>query len=182
MSALARFASHAGKNVAGYDLTKTFLTEQLSNEGITIHYTEDINQIPSQFLGVNTLVVRTPAVPESHKELQYFISNGYPMVKRSELLGFLTQGRQCIAVAGTHGKTSVSTMTTLLLKESGIDVGAFLGGISRNFDSNLVLPQNENSLVVTEADEYDRSFLQLHNVRPLQHLLVFQQSLAKFGV
>jgi len=162
MSALARFANHAGKNVAGYDLTKTFLTEQLSNEGITIHYTEDINLLPSQFLGVNTLVVRTPAVPETHKELQYFISNGYPMVKRSELLGFLTQGRQCIAVAGTHGKTSVSTMTTLLLKESGIDVGAFLGGISRNFDSNLVLPQNENSLVVTEADEYDRSFLQLH--------------------
>jgi len=161
MSALARFANHAGKNVAGYDLTRTPLTEQLSNEGITIHYTEDLNQLPSQFLVVNTLVVRTPAVPEAHKELQYFSSNGYQIVKRSELLGFLTQGRQCVAVAGTHGKTSVSTMTTLLLEGSGIDVGAFLGGISRNFNSNLVLPQSANSLVVTEADEYDRSFLQL---------------------
>jgi UDP-N-acetylmuramate--alanine ligase len=161
MSALARFANHTGMNVAGYDLTKTPLTEQLTNEGITIHYTEDINQFPSQFLGINTLVVRTPAVPETHKELQYVKSNGYQIVKRSELLGFLTQGRKCIAVAGTHGKTSVSTMTTLLLKESGMDVGAFLGGISRNFDSNLVIPQNENSMVVTEADEYDRSFLQL---------------------
>jgi UDP-N-acetylmuramate--alanine ligase len=161
MSALARFANFSGKNVAGYDLTQTPLTDQLTNEGIKIHYTEDINQFPSQFLCANTLVVRTPAVPETHAELQYFISNGYPMVKRSQLLGFLTQGRNCIAVAGTHGKTSVSTMTTLLLKESGIDVGAFLGGISRNFDSNLVLPHNEKSLVVTEADEYDRSFLQL---------------------
>jgi UDP-N-acetylmuramate--alanine ligase len=161
MSALARFANNSGKNVAGYDLTETDLTRQLINEGITIHYSEDINQLPSQFLGVNTLVVRTPAVPEIHSELQYFMNNGYQIVKRSELLGFLTQGRKCIAVAGTHGKTSVSTMTTLLLKESGIDVGAFLGGISRNFNSNLVIPQNRDSMVVTEADEYDRSFLQL---------------------
>ncbi|HNW49931.1 MAG TPA: UDP-N-acetylmuramate--L-alanine ligase [Prolixibacteraceae bacterium] len=161
MSALARFANSAGKRVAGYDLTKSPLTEQLSNEGITIHYTEDINQLPSQFLGVNTLVVRTPAVPESHSELQYFKENGYQIVKRSELLGFLTQGRECIAVAGTHGKTSVSTMTTLLLEGAGIDTAAFLGGISRNFDSNLVLPREKDSLVVTEADEYDRSFLHL---------------------
>jgi UDP-N-acetylmuramate--alanine ligase len=161
MSALARFTNYSGKNVSGYDLTETSLTSQLVQEGITIHYTEDINQLPSQFLSVNTLVVRTPAVPETHKELQYFISNGYQIVKRSELLGFLTQGRKCIAVAGTHGKTSVSTMTTLLLKESGMDVGAFLGGISRNFNSNLVIPRNEKSIVVTEADEYDRSFLQL---------------------
>jgi UDP-N-acetylmuramate--alanine ligase len=161
MSALARFANNSGKNVAGYDLTETELTRQLINEGITIHYSEDINQLPSQFLGVNTLVVRTPAVPEIHSELQYFMNNSYQIVKRSELLGFLTQGRKCIAVAGTHGKTSVSTMTTLLLKESGIDVGAFLGGISRNFNSNLVIPQNRDSMVVTEADEYDRSFLKL---------------------
>jgi UDP-N-acetylmuramate--alanine ligase len=161
MSALARFANHAGKSVAGYDLTQTPLTDQLTQEGITIHYTEDLNHLPAQFLSVNTLVVRTPAVPDTHAEYQYFIKNGYQIVKRSELLGFLTSNRKCIAVSGTHGKTSVSTMTTLLLKESGVDVGAFLGGISRNFDSNLVLPGNPQSIVVTEADEYDRSFLQL---------------------
>jgi len=161
MSALARFAYHSGKIVAGYDLTETPLTSQLSIEGITIHYTEDLNQLPNQFSSINTLVVRTPAVPETHIELQYFRNNSYNIVKRSELLGFLTQGRNCIAVAGTHGKTSVSTMTTHILKESGLDVGAFLGGISRNFNSNLVLSQNGNSMVVTEADEYDRSFLQL---------------------
>lgn len=159
MSALARFANHAGKCVAGYDLTQTPLTDQLTKEGITIHYTEDLNQLPPHFLPVNTLIVRTPAVPETHLEYLYFKRNGYQMVKRSELLGFLTHNRMCIAVSGTHGKTSVSTMTTLLLKESGIDTGAFLGGISRNFNSNLVLPSNPGSLVVTEADEYDRSFL-----------------------
>jgi len=162
MSALARFANHAGKCVAGYDLTQTTLTDQLTQEGITIHYSEDINHLPAQFLSTNTLVVRTPAVPDAHAEYQYFIKNGYHIVKRSELLGFLTSNRRCIAVSGTHGKTSVSTMTTLLLKESGVDVGAFLGGISRNFDSNLVLPGNPQSIVVTEADEYDRSFLQLN--------------------
>ncbi len=162
MSALARFANNAGKIVAGYDLTETDLTRQLSIEGITIHYKEDLNQLPVTFLKTNTLVVRTPAVPESHIELQYLKENNYQIVKRSELLGFLTSERKCIAVSGTHGKTSVSTMVTLLLKESGIDVGAFLGGISRNFDSNLLLPQSATSLVVTEADEYDRSFLQLH--------------------
>ena len=162
MSALARFANSAGKMVAGYDLTETELTRQLSNEGITIHYREDLNQLPVTFLKTNTLVVRTPAVPESHIELQYLKDNNYQIVKRSELLGFLTSERKCIAVSGTHGKTSVSTMVTLLLKESGIDVGAFLGGISRNFNSNLLLPQSATSLVVTEADEYDRSFLHLH--------------------
>ncbi len=162
MSALARFAKATGKNVSGYDLTKTPLTIQLSKEGITIHYTEDLNQLPKTFLNSNTLVVRTPAVPEDHAEYLFFQKNGYQIVKRSELLGFLTSNRECIAVSGTHGKTSVTTMITLLLKESGIDIGAFLGGISRNFDSNLVLPNNPNSLVVTEADEYDRSFLQLY--------------------
>ena len=162
MSALARYANHVGKTVAGYDLTETPLTQQLSREGITIHYKEDINQLPAQFLGVNTLVVRTPAVPEIHREYQFFRENGYSIVKRSELLGFLTRDRKCVAVAGTHGKTSVSTMTALILTECGIDTGAFLGGLSRNFDSNLVLPHDEKSLVVTEADEYDRSFLQLH--------------------
>lgn len=162
MSALARFANHAGKCVAGYDLTQTPLTDQLTNEGVAISYTEDINHIPSHFTASNTLVVRTPAVPLTHAAYRYFTEMGYHIVKRSELLGFLTTDRKCIAVSGTHGKTSVSTMTTLLLKEAGVDVAAFLGGISRNFNSNLLLSKSSESLVVTEADEYDRSFLTLH--------------------
>jgi UDP-N-acetylmuramate--alanine ligase len=161
MSALARFANHAGKKVYGYDLTETPLTQQLQAEGIDIHYTENITKLSSLLSNYNTLVVRTPAVPESHGEYQYFLHNGYSIMKRSELLGFLTQGRDCIAVAGTHGKTSVSTMIAHIMKTANLDFGAFLGGISRNFGSNLVLPINNNSPVVTEADEYDRSFLTL---------------------
>lgn len=162
MSALARYANAMGKTVAGYDLTETELTKQLEAEGIAVHYTDDINQLPNSFSITNTLVVRTPAVPETHTELRYLVESGYQLVKRSELLGFLTSGRKCVAVAGTHGKTSVSTMITHLLFETGFNVGAFLGGISRNFNSNLLLPKQGYSLVVTEADEYDRSFLQLH--------------------
>lgn len=162
MSALARYAHAVGKNVAGYDLTETQLTKQLQGEGIAVHYNEDINQFSTTFLKENTLVVRTPAVPDTHLEYQFLVENNYQIIKRSQLLGFLTDSKMCIAVAGTHGKTSVSTMTTHLLFESGVEVGAFLGGISRNFESNLVLPPHANSLVVTEADEYDRSFLQLH--------------------
>ncbi|MBN1926701.1 MAG: UDP-N-acetylmuramate--L-alanine ligase [Prolixibacteraceae bacterium] len=162
MSALARYASFQGKTVAGYDLTETQLTRQLESEGITIHYKEDINQLPGHFTRDNTLVVRTPAVPASHSELRYFAGKGYQIIKRSELLGFLTLGKKCIAVAGTHGKTSVSVMTTLLLKQSGINAGAFLGGISRNFNSNMVLDDSPDSIIVVEADEFDRSFLQLH--------------------
>lgn len=162
MSALARFARFEGKNVAGYDLTETDLTRNLSFEGIHIHYTEDIQAIPASFTPTNTLVVRTPAVPANHAELIYLIEKGFTIVKRSELLGFLTQGKTCLAVAGTHGKTSVSTMTTHLLHAGNQFAGAFLGGISRNFGSNLVLPQSNSQLVVAEADEFDRSFLQLH--------------------
>ncbi|MDA3930643.1 MAG: UDP-N-acetylmuramate--L-alanine ligase [Prolixibacteraceae bacterium] len=162
MSALARYANAIGKTVAGYDLTETPLTKLLVLEGIAVHYTEELKQFSNQYLCENTLVVRTPAVPETNKEYQFVKENGYPIVKRSELLGFLTNNKMCIAVAGTHGKTSVSTMIAHLLHQSGADVGAFLGGISRNFNSNLLLPNSEKSMVVTEADEYDRSFLQLH--------------------
>lgn len=161
MSALARFANATGKAVAGYDLTETELTRQLQYEGIAVHYTDDINQLPNSFKVINTLVVRTPAVPSTNNEFLMLKNSGYQIVKRSELLGFLTGNRFCIAVAGTHGKTSVSTMITHLLYKTGNDVGAFLGGISRNFNSNIVLPEHENSMVVTEADEFDRSFLQL---------------------
>jgi UDP-N-acetylmuramate--alanine ligase len=161
MSALARYGKRTGRNVAGYDLTETPLTQALVAEGIDVHYNDCIHCIPSTFCPENTLVVRTPAVPASHSELNHFIEKGFPLMKRSELLGFLTQSQPCIAVAGTHGKTSVSTMVTHLLLASGIDAGAFLGGISRNFNSNLVLPQGDPLYVVTEADEFDRSFLQL---------------------
>lgn len=161
MSALARFAKAQGKNVAGYDLTATPLTRALESEGIQIHYTDDINQLPNTYQSINSLVVRTPAVPESLNELKWLSDRGYHIVKRSELLGFLTTGHYCVAVAGTHGKTSVSTMIAHLLHQSDVEVGAFLGGISRNFQSNLVLPSSSNSIVVTEADEFDRSFLQL---------------------
>lgn len=161
MSALARFSKAQGKNVAGYDLTPSPLTKKLEEEGIAVHYTDDINQLPNTYQSVNSLVVRTPAVPESLNEYKWLSGRGYHIVKRSELLGFLTTGHYCVAVAGTHGKTSVSTMIAHLLYESGVDVGAFLGGISRNFDSNLVLPRYQNSIVVTEADEFDRSFLKL---------------------
>jgi UDP-N-acetylmuramate--alanine ligase len=161
MSALARYAKAMGKNVGGYDLTPTPLTRELQQEGIAVHYHEEINQFSSIYHKENTLVVLTPAVPATNVEFSYLKANGYQIVKRSELLGFLTNGKVCIAVAGTHGKTSVSTMITLLLKESGTDVGAFLGGISRNFTSNLVLPNAPDAPVVTEADEFDRSFLQL---------------------
>jgi UDP-N-acetylmuramate--alanine ligase len=161
MSALARFAKAQGKNVAGYDLTPSPLTKKLEGEGIAVHYTDDINQLPNTYQSINSLVVRTPAVPASLNELKWLSDRGYRIVKRSELLGVLTAGHYCVAVAGTHGKTSVSTMIAHLLHESGVDTGAFLGGISRNFGSNLVLPNSQNSIVVTEADEYDRSFLQL---------------------
>lgn len=162
MSALARYANAMGKNVAGYDLTASALTQKLEAEGIAVHYTDDINQLPNSFEPTNTLVVRTPAVPDNLNELRALQSRSFKMVKRSELLGMLTNNHFCIAVAGTHGKTSVSTMITHLLHQSGNQAGAFLGGISNNFESNLVLPGPECNLVVTEADEYDRSFLFLH--------------------
>lgn len=161
MSALARYANATGHHVAGYDLTCTSLTRKLEQEGIDIHYEDNPDLIPASFNSQNTLVVITPAIPSDHTELNRLQNLGFRIVKRSELLGFLTSEKTCVAIAGTHGKTSVSTMTTLLLLESGFDTGAFLGGISRNFNSNLVLPKRQGDLVVTEADEFDRSFLQL---------------------
>lgn len=140
MSALARYAKAMGKNVAGYDLTASPLTKKLEAEGIAVHYTDDINQLPNSFVPANTLVVRTPAVPDNLNELRALQSRSFKMVKRSQLLGMLTNNHFCIAVAGTHGKTSVSTMITHLLHQSGNQAGAFLGGISNNFESNLVLP------------------------------------------
>ncbi len=166
MSALARYFNRIGKQVAGYDRTQTELTHELEKEGIVVHYTDDINLIKDGFRdAVKTLVVYTPAVPKDHAELNYFKDNGYRVIKRSEALGEITKVAKTIAVAGTHGKTTTSSMVAHILKVANIDIAAFLGGITLNYNSNLILPESSNlseSIIVTEADEYDRSFLTLH--------------------
>ncbi len=155
MSAIARYFKRRGAGVWGYDKTETTLTKKLVEEGMQIHYDENVEAIPE---GID-LVVYTPAVPESHKELVYFRENGFPVKKRAEVLGIISKGRKTIAIAGTHGKTSTSTITTHLLREGGIDCSAFLGGIAHNYGSNFVYGESE--WVVIEADEFDRSFLWL---------------------
>lgn len=161
MSALARYFKHIGKNVSGYDLTETQLTTRLSAEGIAVHYNDDINEIPPSFQKENTLVIYTPAVPPDHSEYTWLKNQGYPILKRAKVLGLLCDENPSIAVAGTHGKTTVSTMVSVIMKQSSLGCGAFLGGISKNFGTNLVLPEPGNKWLVTEADEYDRSFLNL---------------------
>lgn len=157
MSALARFFKLGGNTVSGYDRTPSPLTSQLEAEGISIHYNDNPDLIPD---GID-LVVYTPAVPKDTREFQHLEQSGVPMKKRSQVLGELTRGKKCIAVAGSHGKTTTSTMIAYLLSKTDIGCSAFLGGISKNFDSNLLV-NNESQYVVVEADEYDRSFLQLH--------------------
>ncbi|MFI5170933.1 MAG: UDP-N-acetylmuramate--L-alanine ligase [Chitinophagales bacterium] len=155
MSALARYFNYLGAEVSGYDRTSTALTDQLIIEGMKIHFDDDIDQLNK----VADLVIYTPAVPKDHKELNYFKSNNFPLYKRSEVLGMLSRERFTIAVAGSHGKTTVSAMTAWILKNSGYDCTAFLGGISTNFHSNFVI--GDNDVLVAEADEYDRSFMRL---------------------
>ncbi|MEM7102583.1 MAG: UDP-N-acetylmuramate--L-alanine ligase [Bacteroidota bacterium] len=155
MSALARYFNGRGIEVHGYDLNQTNLTEQLSKEGMHIHYDEDLSKIPEAV----DLVVFTPAVPDSHEELVWFREQNYPVMKRAEILGLISRGMKTIAIAGTHGKTTTSTMVTHVLRSCGLDCSAFLGGIAGNFDSNFV--EGKSEWVVVEADEYDRSFLQL---------------------
>lgn len=164
MSALARYFMAGGFEVAGYDRVESKLTLQLSAEGSLIHYIDNINKIPEIYRDINkkeeVLVVFTPAVPEAHTELRFFRNKDFLVVKRAEVLGWITRKTKCIAVAGTHGKTTVSTIIAYLLKQSELDCSAFLGGISKNYNTNLLLGKSD--LVVLEADEYDRSFLQLH--------------------
>lgn len=162
MSALARFFHASGKTVAGYDRSPTDLTRQLASEGIAIHYDDSVDMIPAPFKSpVRTLVVFTPAVPSEHVEFSYFKEHQFQIYKRSQILGLITRHYKNIAVAGTHGKTTVSTMIAHLLATAGPGCNAFLGGISKNFNSNLVInPLSE--WIVTEADEFDRSFLQLY--------------------
>ncbi|MBX2870846.1 MAG: UDP-N-acetylmuramate--L-alanine ligase [Saprospiraceae bacterium] len=155
MSAIARYFNSIGIAVHGYDKTETALTKKLVEEGIDIHYADDVQQIPEQV----DLVVFTPAVPDSLQELQYLRSTKIPIKKRAEVLGIISRNRKTIAIAGTHGKTTTTTITTHLLRSGGVDCSAFLGGIAQNFGSNFVAGNSE--WVVVEADEYDRSFLQL---------------------
>ena len=158
MSALVRYFLSKGKKVAGYDRTPSELTEKLIEEGANIHYDDNVELIPSDCCNPQTtLVVYTPAIPDTHSELSYFRKNGYSIQKRAQVLGMLTQTEKGLCVAGTHGKTTTSTMTAHLLHQSAIGCNAFLGGISKNYNTNLLLSA-DSEYVVIEADEFDRSF------------------------
>jgi UDP-N-acetylmuramate--alanine ligase len=165
MSALARWFIQKGMNVAGYDRTATALTKALEGEGMQIHYEDRIDLIPAAVRDQKekSLIVFTPAIPKDHQEHQYLKDNGYTILKRSEVLGLITKGYKTIAVAGTHGKTTTSSMVAHILKVAGRDMVGFLGGITTNYASNLVMngTVNKDTLVVVEADEFDRSFLKL---------------------
>ncbi|RAJ14588.1 UDP-N-acetylmuramate--L-alanine ligase [Olleya aquimaris] len=161
MSALARYFKANGKCVAGYDKTKTDITDSLVDLDIAIHFEDSVANLDNRFLNPETtLVVYTPAVPKSHMELTYFKNNGFTVLKRSQVLGLITQNTFCLAVAGTHGKTTTTSILGHLLHECNVPLTAFLGGISENYNSNLILNGTEVSVV--EADEFDRSFLTLH--------------------
>ncbi len=160
MSALARLFMHEGKEVAGYDRTRTPLCEELEHEGAQIHYDEAVEQIPEPFRNpATTLVVYTPAVPTDHPEYQWFMREGFRIEKRSQMLGYLSEDKFVMAVAGTHGKTTTSTLVAWLNHRTAGEGSALLGGISKNFSSNLVLGRGDRLAV--EADEFDRSFLRL---------------------
>ena len=158
MSAIARYYKFKGCNVAGYDRTPSDLTHALEAEGIDVHYEDEPDRIPREV--EETLVVYTPAVPEELGEMRYAREHGYRVIKRSQMLGEITAGQRCLAVAGTHGKTTTSTLVAHILTESGTGCSAFLGGISKNYGTNLLV--SHTPTVVAEADEFDRSFHQLH--------------------
>ena len=158
MSAIARYCRHAGLNVSGYDRTPSPVTEALEKEGIPVHFDSNVSLIPP--VPEETLVIYTPAVPSDMAEMVYVREHGYRIVKRAEALGEITSGKRCLAVSGTHGKTTTSTMLAHILTESGEGCTAFLGGISKNYGTNLLL--SDNDVIVAEADEFDRSFLHLH--------------------
>lgn len=162
MSAIARYFVARGAEVAGYDLTPSPLTMALESEGIPIHYTDDVAMIPSGFKERDTIVVYTPAIPKEHNEWQYFIAQGNRVIKRAEILGEITRLSQGLCVAGTHGKTTTSTLLAHLLYSSHRSCSAFLGGLSGNYKTNLLLSEH-SPLVVIEADEFDRSF---HHLSP----------------
>ena len=157
MSAIARYYNFKGVKVSGYDKTPSELTHALESEGIEVHYEDNTDFIPKD--AENTLVVYTPAIPKDMGELVYVQEHGYRVIKRSRMLGEIAEGQRCLAVAGTHGKTTTSTLLAHIFQDSGEGCSAFLGGISKNYDTNLLVSRNET--IVAEADEFDRSFLQL---------------------
>lgn len=157
MSAIARYYNFKGLKVSGYDKTPSELTHALEAEGIDVHYEDNTDFIPKDV--EDTLVVYTPAIPKDMGELVYVQENGYRVIKRSRMLGEIAEGQRCMAVAGTHGKTTTSTLAAHIFQDSGEGCSAFLGGISKNYDTNLLVSRNET--IVAEADEFDRSFLQL---------------------
>lgn len=160
MSAIARYFSANGKQVGGYDKTKTDITDSLVALGISVTFKDDISNLDSHYLDPETtLIVYTPAVPKNHVQLNYFLDNTFKVLKRSEVLGLITEHSFCLAVAGTHGKTTTTSILGHLLNECGVKLTAFLGGISENYNSNLIL--NGDKVSVVEADEFDRSFLTL---------------------
>ena len=161
MSALARWFKAQGHEVLGYDKTSTPLTKSLEAEGMPVHYEDDIAFIPEDSNPANTLVIYTPAVPKSHSELSFFEEKAFDILKRSAVLGAISKSYYTVAVAGTHGKTTTSSMIAHLLNFAGIDTTAFLGGIATNFNSNLLIGKTPEAIAVVEADEFDRSFLQL---------------------
>ena len=168
MSALARYFKACGLTTAGYDKTSTTLTDELRDEGMLIHFTDSVAEIPGEYQDQKrkneTLVVLTPAIPRDHTELNYFTSNNYTILKRSQVLGLITENQKTFAVAGTHGKTTTSSILAHILKDTGMNVTAFLGGISVNYDTNFIQgePNSPKHIIVVEADEFDRSFLTLH--------------------
>ena len=160
MSALARYFKTIGKNVSGYDKTPSMLTDELIESGISIHFEDRIDLIPKDYYIENTLVIITPAVPVTHSQWNFFLEREYQVKKRAEVLGIITKDTYCFAVAGTHGKTTTSSILGHVLFESGADVTAFVGGIVENYNSNLI--GTGKTVTVVEADEFDRSFLHLH--------------------
>lgn len=158
MSAIARYFKFKGYEVSGYDKTPSPLTARLEEEGIDIHYEDNVDYVPKDV--EHTLVIYTPAIPHDMGELRYVMENGYRVMKRSAMLGEISKGQRCMAVAGTHGKTTTSTMTAHIFTDSGVGCSAFLGGISVNYNTNLLT--SHTPVIVAEADEFDRSFLQLY--------------------
>ena len=162
MSALARYFNAQGKHVSGYDKTKTALTSELETEGITINFQDDISLIPAEVLGnrEHSLIIYTPAIPKDHQQFEFLKNRDFNILKRAQLLGQISKEKFTMAVAGTHGKTTTTAILGHLLKETGAKVTAFLGGISEDINSNLIMQGDE--VIVLEADEFDRSFLNIH--------------------
>jgi UDP-N-acetylmuramate--alanine ligase len=162
MSALARYFNSIGKNVAGYDRFRSIICEQLEADGISIHYEDNLEMIAKDFRKkADTLVIYTPAIPDNHTELQYFQKREFDCIKRAQVLGLISNQHRCLAVAGTHGKTTTSALLTYIFRNAGIQVTAFLGGIATNYKTNFLAGEGTD-LLIAEADEFDRSFLQLN--------------------